>query len=64
MKFGSVEIGEDFLVVFWNGNKLGFLYEISLDKLSNNLVKMLLKYGLHFEKTICWSKISAFLTFL
>ena len=34
-------------------NELDFLYETTLDGLSNNLVKTMLKYGLFYEKQIC-----------
>ena len=33
--------------------ELDFLYETTLDGLSNNLVKTMLKYGLFYEKQIC-----------
>ena len=33
--------------------ELDFLYETTLDGLSNNLVKTMLKYRLFYEKQIC-----------
>jgi hypothetical protein len=30
--------------------RLGFLYETSLDDLSKNIIKTMLKYGHYFEK--------------
>ena len=37
--------------------------ETTLNGLSKKLVKMMRKFGLHFEKLICWSKKCEFLTF-
>ena len=65
--FGSVEKHRKvFLWYIGNSNKawLFMAIELILENLLNNLVKNMLKYGHHFEKEICWSKIRKFLMFL